>query len=146
MTSTLILGRPLTTPYCPFVEYATVAEYRKHFLSKFCWTPLITFDSVAVTFQREDFGHAFFSNGCFSWPRAKRIDWIAKALQDPSAWLCPGWDWSICNYNRSRRVCFVNGDYVVVIEFVASDMAFFKTAYPADGRTPRLVMESPRWS
>jgi hypothetical protein len=131
--------------YSDFVDYETVAEYRKHFVDAYCGAPLYTFDSIPVTFQRGQFDHAFFPEGSFSLARAKRINWICKALQDPSAWLCPGWDWALLNYNRSRRVCFVNGAYVVVIEFVASDEAFFKTAYPANGRTPRKIMESPRW-
>jgi hypothetical protein len=133
------------TQYGDWVHYDTVAEYREHFSREYCQNPIYTFDSIEVAFRPDDFNHAFFKSGDFLWPRAHRIDWIAKALQDPSAWLCPGWDWSIWDYNRSRRVCFVNRDYVVVIEFMGSDKAFFKTAYVADGNTPRKVMRSPRW-
>lgn len=139
----------LTVQYCDFVHYDAVGEYRQHFLSEYCLTPLETFDSNTVTFRPEDFGHAFFKGDFvrdrFSWPRAERIDWIAKALRDPAAELSPGWVQSRQSYDYNRRVCFVAGEYVVVIKFVASGQARFVTAYPADGRTPRLLKEAPRW-
>ena len=122
--------------------------YREHFFYEYCLTPVETFDGTTVTFHSEDFDHAFFEGdfkGEFSWLRAERIDWIRKVLQDRRAELYPGWDTSRKVHDFNRRVCIVNGDYVVVTEFIAPDEARFVTAYIATRSRVRKLREAPQW-
>jgi hypothetical protein len=101
-----------------------------------------------VTFDPNGFGHAFYegeSKQHFSRARAERIDWIEKALKDRSAELYQGWDKLNRRPTKRRRVCLVNRDYVVVIEFVSANEAHFITAYIATDDTRQLVRRSARW-
>ncbi len=83
----------------------------------------------------------------FSEARAKRIDWIMAALQDPGASLYVGWDGKKKRYNRNRRVALVVENYVVIIRFDSKRSAQFVTAYLADSsHTLAKIKRSPRWT
>ena len=76
----------------PLVIYATEAEYRTHFTSKYVGqkNAIKTFDGIAVRFFQENFNHAFFTSSSRRFPqknkfdksRAERIDWIKYVLAD----------------------------------------------------------------
>lgn len=134
--------------YCPLVQYASVADYRRHFIDTYCAVPLQTFDLISVSFQPTDFGHAFFEGKVKEWfspERAERIDWIGAALQDDAADLYLGWDRNGDSYTTKRRVCVADGDYVVVIEFSEPNAARFVTAFIATDWTLDLLAQSPNW-
>jgi hypothetical protein len=131
--------------YCHRVFYVTEADYRAHFIREYCFSPVLTFDAIPVTFLPSNFDHAFYKYG-FSWPRAQRIDWIREVLQDPQADLHVGFDTYTYRYMDDRRVSMVNDSYVVVIALAAPNDAYFVTAYIADGATPWNIRNSPLWS
>jgi hypothetical protein len=105
------------------------------------------------------FDHCFFESSrrdtnkdTFSIKRAERIDWIKKALQDPSSEKYVGWDRKKKRYNKKRRVAIVMGNYVVIIQLTGSDKANFITAYLADTGGSKgwpaaidLIRSGPKW-
>ena len=142
-------------PYPPPVEYEGVEEYREHFVRVYCRGPIATFDGIAVRFRKAMFHHAFLERSVrrggpkdtFSVDRARRIDWIAAALQDPGADLFVGWDSLHKRYTPDRRVALVKGDYVVVISLVGAGRADFVTAFIADTpATLNRIRQGPRWA
>jgi len=139
--------------YPPFVVYSTEAEYRFHFEQVYCRGPIFTFDNVPIRFQKRQFFHAFFESvrikdDTFSQKRAKRIDWIKAALQDPYSERYVGWDNRKKRYDDARRVTVVMGNYVVVIALNRrKNRGRFITAYVADsGRTISMIRNGPRWT
>ena len=134
--------------YCPLVYYDHPRHYHQHFVKAYCVEPLLTFDSIRVTFDPFDFAHAFYEGRdkeLFSVKRARRIDWIRKALTDPSAKLFLGLHPSGRAFTPRRRVCLANNNYVVVIEFMGPREARFVTAFVAGSGVKRLIEGSPPW-
>jgi hypothetical protein len=141
--------------YPPPLLYATAAEYELHFEAHYCRVTIHTFDGIRVFFPRSAFQHAFFHSkrgrvavktSVFARERAKRMDWIAAALQDPSSDRFVGWDSKTKAYDFSRRVTLVQGDYVVVIAITGPGKASFITAFVADSATTlAAIRSSPRW-
>lgn len=139
--------------YAPLVEYPDQDSYRAHFERVYCVGPLVTFDGIRVRFRKGRFWHAFFESpgrdqvkSRFSLERARHIDWIKAALQDPAAELYAGWDRERKRYDGSRRVAVVSGCYVVVIALKASDKGDFITAFlVSDARALQRLRSSPRW-
>jgi hypothetical protein len=138
----------------PLVQYATEAEYREHYESRYCCAVIRTFDGIRVFFPKQQFDHAFFESAnrkardksVFSRRRAERIDWISAALQDPAADLFVGWDRDKKKYDCHRRVTVVYGDYVVVLSVSRGrTSATFITAFIADGATIQKIRSGPRW-
>ncbi len=146
-------------PYSLLIQYGTEEEYRRHFEQVYCKGPIKTFDGIAVRFHKNMFDHCFFESSrrdtnkdTFSIKRSERIDWIKKALQDPSSEKYVGWDRKKKRYNKKRRVTIVMGNYVVIIQLTGSRKANFITAYLADtgGRKGRpatidLIRSGPKW-
>ncbi len=138
-------------PYPPLVTYNTEQEYRLHFEKKYCKGPVITFDEIFVRFKKQDFDHAFFESvgkkdDTFSHTRAKRIDWIKAALEDPASELYVGWNNKKKRHDRGRRVAVVMSNYVVVISISKKFKGRFITAFLADsGRTLRMIRGNPKW-
>ncbi len=139
--------------YPHLVNYQTATEYQSHFEQIYCQGPIITFDGISVRFRKDDFSHAFFESvrskdDTFSDKRARRIDWIKAALQDPLSDRYLGWDNKRKRYDGKRRVTVVVNNYVVVIALNRQgDKARFITAYVADsGRTIRMIKQSPKWT
>jgi hypothetical protein len=137
----------MTNAYDFLVQYATVAEYRKHFLDRYVASYVETFDEIPVLFEPHDFDHAFYegmSKNRFSWDRAERIDWIASVLQDPHVTPRCGWDSGRWRHDWKRRVSVLN-DYVVVVELLPSGDLRFVTAYIAERNTSRRLRRDPKW-
>lgn len=145
-------------PYPPILNHTTEADYRAHFEREYCQKPILTFDGIEVRFRKSKFDHSFFESvkakdDTFSLQRAKRMDWIKVALQDPHAELYQGWDKNRKRYDGFRRVAVVMGNYVVVIALTGDNKADFITAYVADtsGRGTRpstidMIRMSPKWT
>jgi hypothetical protein len=132
------------------VIYATEDEYREHFRRVYCLGPVMTFDGIAVRFRTGMFDHCFFESiaardDTFSRLRAERIDWIASALQDPSAELFVGWDNKKKRPATNRRVTIVVGDYLTIIQMKGAKDAVFITAFVAGPSTIAKVRRSPHW-
>lgn len=141
-------------PLPPLLALADEAAYRLHFETAYCNDVTVTFDGIAVRFQKADFDHCCFESdrttrlkAYFSALRAERLDWIRAALQDPTADLFVGWDTKKRAYDHGRRVCVVCGNYVVVIRLTSASTARFVTAFVADtGRTIARIRTSPVWA
>lgn len=132
------------------VEYGSEQDYQRHFEDVYCRDPIETFDAISVRFQKSQFSHAFFESigapdNTFSKARAKRIDWIKWALQNPGAELYFGWEKKRKRVVTNRRVAIVNGDFVVVIRLIKSDRAVFVTAYVADRGTIGKIRLNGQW-
>ena len=147
--------------YAPFIEYATPEEYRVHFERVYCRGPITTFDDIEVRFRKTRFGHDFYEStkrnqqkDLFSRERARRIDWIKKVLQDPTAELYQGWDRKRKIHDNRSRVALVVDGYVVVIRLTAPKKAMFVTAYVAGSKptggqrisTMDKIRSGPRWA
>lgn len=136
--------------YAPLVTLGSTAEYRALFIDAYCErSPLATFDSTDVWFTPTDFEHAFYDGPgkfSFSWDRAERIDWIHNALKDPTAELYLGLDRYGDCYTTRRRVCLVNNDYVVIVEFSGPEQADFVTAFIARPDAVAKIRQGPSWS
>ena len=144
--------------YPPLVKYDSSVQYRQHFENIYCRRPLATFDGIQVRFRRKDFNHCFFEsvkskNDTFSQERAKRMDWIKAALEDPSSELHVGWIKKKRRYDTKRRVAIVMNNYIVIISIKRDLSADFCTAYLADTEplkgqnlsTLELIKLSPKW-
>ena len=140
--------------YPPLLKLVDEAVYRARFEEIYCAGAVMTFDGIAVRFQKRDFDHCFFESSqrnrikdTFSQLRAERLEWIAVALQDAAAERFQGWDRDTKTYDKTRRVTLVCGNYVVVIALTGATSARFLTAYVAD--TPRTLAKlktSPKWT
>lgn len=146
--------------YPPLLDLEDEAAYRAHFEAVYCRGPIEAFDGVQVRFRKRDFDHCCFessrrdgSKDQFSRPRARRLDWIRAALQDPTSECYQGWDKKRKRYDGRRRVAVVMGNYVVVIALKGRGRADFVTAYVADtpaapGRlsTVDMIRRGPKWT
>lgn len=142
------------------LNLADVAAYRAHFEAAYCHGPIRTFDGIEVRFRKGDFEHCCFESSRrnkvkdkFSKNRARRLDWIKTALEDPNSEQYQGWDKNRKRYDRQRRVILVMGNYVVVIALKNLKRADFVTAYVADtpaspGRpsTVERIRMGPKWA
>ncbi len=135
----------------------TIDEYRKYFKDRYCNTSrsVTTFDGITVVFKPNQFKHSFYESSekwkrdkkKFSLKRAERIDWIDYALKNADASLYIGYNKKSKIYNKKRRVCLKNKDYVVVIEFKDNRRATFITAFTADKKqTLNSIKKSPTWN
>jgi len=142
--------------YPGLVRYNTENEYRKHYEAGYCTkkSDIKTFDGIPVYFKKNSFDHAFYESShrgktknTFSRQRAERVDWIATALADASGELYIGWDKKRKRFDKTRRVCIVQRNYVVVIRFNRlRTKAFFVTAFVADTpKTIRKIRRNPKW-
>jgi hypothetical protein len=140
----------------PLVHYATVDEYRSHYVSIYCRGNIQTFDGIRVYFGAGGFGHMFYESTArdgrkdlFSPVRAQRIDWIKATLEHPSAALFEGWDKTSRQYDATRRVAVVYEDFVVVVAMSlkqdGSLKGNFVTCYQADNSIGK-IRSSPAWS
>jgi hypothetical protein len=146
--------------YPILLDLGDMATYRTHFEITYCRAPIKTFDGIQVRFRKRDFDHCCFESSRrdgvkdrFSLPRARRLNWIRAALQDPNSERYQGWDKRRKRYDRRRRVVVVMGNYVVVIALKRRGWADFVTAYVADtpavpGRlsTVDMIRKGPRWA
>ena len=139
-------------PYPPLVHYDSETQYRKHFEHAYCNREIITFDNIPVRFRKSDFDHAFYESrktkdDTFSSKRAKRIDWIKAALEDPNSECYVGWDNKRKKADRRRRVVLVMKNYVVVVGISGKCSGRFITAFVADsGRTVQMIRKNPKWA
>jgi hypothetical protein len=138
--------------YPPLVYYQDKNEYRRHFERVYCKSPIITFDSIKIRFNKRDFEHAFYESvntkdDSFSIKRAQRIDWIKIALQDPQSERYFGWNKKRRRIDRKRRVAIVMKEYVVVIGINRKrSTGWFITAFVADsGRTLKMIRKNPKY-
>lgn len=138
------------------VKYKTIGEYHKHFRREYCnpSKTITTLDGITVDFFPNQFKHAFYESsgkgkrdkGKFSLVRARRIDWIKYALKNPNASLYVGYDKKKKIYDRRRRVCLKNKNYIVIIQFRDHKRAIFVTHFPADTQyTFASIRKSPAW-
>ena len=145
--------------YPPLVNYQTEVEYREHYESVYCRCGIVTFDGITVRFRKSQFQHAFYESSrrdgkkeTFSEFRAKRIDWIKAALQDPESERYQGWDRDSRCYTKKRRVTVVMGNYIVILDLTSDKAGEFITAFVDRGiRTPGRprsidqIRSSPKW-
>jgi hypothetical protein len=138
------------------VVYASVAEYRAHYLNSYCRGVIQTADGMRVYFKPVSFDHAFYEStkrdgakDAFSQVRAQRIDWIQATLASPDADLFAGYDKASNTHSHARRVAVVYEDFVVVISIgAAKDGALkgsFVTCYQADNSIGKIRL-APLWS
>lgn len=135
------------------LHLATIEEYKKYFVNKYCKKEIVTFDGISVKFYEDQFEHAFFESSnkkkrnkdTFSVARAIRIDWIEYVLQSPYAELHLGWDRDKKVCNKERRVAIISPeDYVVIIRLNGDKKAKFITAYYADNSADE-IRKMPLW-
>ena len=136
----------------PFLEGLSEQEYREHFVATYCKDAILTFDGIAVRFRKRHFEHAFFESSSpakkddtFSLERAKRMDWVKIALNDPSADIRVGYDNLRRRPATDRRVAIVKGNFVVIIRLTDTDKAEFVTCYVADSKSLSLIRKSAKW-
>ena len=138
------------------VKYKTIGEYHKHFRREYCnpSKTITTCDGITVAFYPNQFKHAFYGSSGkgkrdkakISLVRARRIDWIKYALKNPNASLYVGYDKKKKIYDRRRRVCLKNNNYVVVIQFKDHRKADFITHFSPDTpHTKNSIKKSPAW-
>lgn len=142
------------------VHYDSEEKYYDHFRKMYCDSrkPIYTFDNIRVSFYPTQFKHAFHKSldrakgdkSIFSIKRAERIDWIKWALGNQNAKLYQGWDREKRCYTLNRRVCMVDRNYIVIIQFIqlksSQRKAFFITAFLADSdRSFQQIIRSPAW-
>ena len=136
------------------INYDNVNDYENHFIREYCHSPIITFDSIPITFRRSSFYHAFFKSSGpdriknkFSKSRAQKIDWIKASLQCPKAELYQGWVKG--NIDPLRRVSITYGNYIVVVKMrLRGDgvlVGDFITAYTADLGPSLKIKLNPKW-
>jgi hypothetical protein len=140
----------------PLLSYGTVAEYKRHYASRYQRREVHTFDGIRVYFKPQKFNHAFYENAgrkpgpkvAFSQERAQRMDWIQATLEHPDADIYVGWNKDQKQYEDDRRVSVVFGDFVVVIELSLNNKnelkGNFVTCYVADNSID-LIRASPNW-
>jgi hypothetical protein len=139
--------------YSNLVLYETVAEYKNHFVRKYCKGKLLTFDGIEVRFSAKDFEHAFYEaankikhdKSMFSKKRAQRIDWIEETLKDPDSEIYFGWDNEKYQVDYNRRVAITNHNYVVIINLLDKSARFITAFMSEDDRTIRKIKSSPKW-
>ena len=115
-------------------------DLRSIWKEEYCLKPLVTFDSVKVSFYEDMFDHAFYESAnriakdksLLSYNRLEKMYWIKDALQDANAILKQGWDNKEKSYFENRRVAIVKGNYVVILRFTGLLKAKFITAYEKD--------------
>ena len=150
-TSEEIVQPPMALP--SVVIYTQQSDYRAHFEREYCREPTVTFDGIRVRFRKRNFDHCCWKStkkndtkDSFCPTRASRIDWIRYALQLPTAELYVGWNKKIGRYDFDRRVAFIEGCFVTVIQINGDTEAHFITAYHvADRRTRILIRGGPKW-
>ncbi len=141
--------------YADLLQLTDEAEYRQHFYENYCCREIKTHDGYVVTFRMNVFDHAFFSNAdwkacdksIFSIPRAERMDWIKKVLQDPTLTMYAGWDKKKGRYDHTRRVTLVTPDGYVVVLRVSKKGFVFGTAFVInDSSVEGKVKSNPVWA
>jgi hypothetical protein len=146
--------------YPQLLRLGSEAAYRSHFERIYCKSPIATFDKIQVRFHKRDFDHCCFESSLrnktkdqFSQKRARRLEWIKAALEDPNSERYQGYDRRRDCYDPKRRVAVVMGNYVVIIALQKGKRANFVTAFVADtspppGRMSTLdsIKNSPLWT
>lgn len=140
----------------PLLVLPDVADYRSHFEMNYCRAVVTTHDGIRVYFKADDFNHAFFESTSrdgvkdvtLSAMRAQRMEWIAATLADATSQRFQGWNKRAAQYDPTRRVCVVFGDFVVVIRMSKTRdgglKANFVTCYVADNSIEK-IRRSPAW-
>ncbi|NCC74267.1 MAG: hypothetical protein EOM06_12825 [Sphingobacteriia bacterium] len=129
-------------------------EFRKIWNEEYCEKQIFTFDGIRVFFYSDMFDHCFYESSSrirkdksiLSFNRLEKIYWIKDALLDPDTIKKKGWDSKNKNYDDTRRVTLVKGNYIVVILIFASKKARFVTAYEVNEKENlKKIMDSPDW-
>ncbi len=134
----------------------TEAQLRQLWRDEYCYSiePIKSFDDVIVRFFESKFDHCFYESAnrqardksILSLNRLEKMLWIKDTLHDPAAMLKKGWDRKTKSYDNSRRVAFVKGSYVVIIEFTGVKKAVFVSAYELQvDENIHNIKESPDW-
>ncbi|MBU0539891.1 MAG: hypothetical protein KKF24_01010 [Gammaproteobacteria bacterium] len=143
-------------PLPSFLEYETIAEYKRHYERHYQRASIITCDGIRVYFKPQKFGHAFYQNSQgkagakdeFSKERARRMDWIRLTLEHRDALIYLGWNKDARCYEDCRRVSVVFEDFVVVVELSLNTKGELKgnfiTCYVAD-RSIEKIRNAPMW-
>lgn len=139
------------------VKDYTEEQLREMWAEEYCRKLIYTFDGIRVHFYDNNFDHAFYessvrngsrnkpkSKDIFSPRRAARMMWIKDVLADKDAKLYVGYDNKTKNYDQTKRVSVVKGDYVVVIELYKETDARFITAFVADNSIGKIT-SGPEW-
>ncbi len=134
----------------------TEAYFRDLWREEYSSKEIYTFDNIQVHFYDNQFDHAFFESSTrnvnkggeghkdtLSEQRCSRIMWIRDALSDPTAKLLKGYNNKKKKNDKSRRVCVVCNDYVVVINIYKDGHARFITAFQADNSINKIVSGEP---
>ena len=137
----------------PLLELDNLEVYRGSFKVTYCLKPIVTHDGIAVRFRQHQFDHIVRESSrrdgvkdTFSPERAKRLQWIKIALQDPELTFKAGWDKTKKQYDHKGRVTIMIDNFVVVIRLKSATQADFVTCYVADSpRTQRKLSDAPTW-
>lgn len=129
-------------------------DLRQLWHDTYCQQPIITFDSLRVSFYPEMFDHAFFESedrqakdkSILSLNRCEKMLWIKDVLQDPDAILKQGWDNTTKSHDPDRRVAVVKGNYIVIIKIYSSGKARFISAFQLDSDDAlERLLSGPDW-
>ena len=97
--------------YPPLLHLQSEEAYRAHFEAVYCRGPIQTFDGIHVRYRKKKFEHCCFESSRrdgvkdqFSPSRARRLNWIKVALEDPDSERYQGWDKKRKRYDDRRRV------------------------------------------
>lgn len=132
----------------------TEAEIREIWREEYCSQRIYTFDGILVKFYPEMFDHCFYESAnrrekdksILSLNRLEKIYWIKDTLMDSTAILKQGYDKRTKEYDSSRRVALVKGNYVVIIAVFRLDQARFITAFEMnDDENIEKVLNGPDW-
>jgi len=138
------------------LTYETEEEYKVHYERIYCKHGIVTHDGIHVFFKKDRFYHAFYESSNrdgrkdeFSWGRAARMDWIKEILINKNAVILEGWDSRKRVYSPVRRVSYLIGDFVVIIELRLNSKGILKgnyiTSYNADNSIEK-IKQSPLWN
>ena len=138
-----------------FLVLGSEAEYKEHYIERYCLRPVTTFDGYRVTFKWDMFYHAFYKSTQkdrmkdeFDPERAKRMDWIKDVLEDAKADLRVGYDNKKQKILPNSRVAIVVKNYIVVIRITdwSNKRAMFVTAFIATEEGLRKILTSKKWA
>src|SRR5690554_3941707 len=103
------------------LELFTESDYLEYFVENYCRQEIFTHDGIRIHFRRKHFFHAFFytivsHKDHFSVERAQHMPEIKKILQSKKVKCHCGWDSKKKRLNPRRRVSFILGPFVVIVQ------------------------------
>lgn len=129
-------------------------EMRRIWQEEYCQQEIYTFDQILVKFYPEMFDHCFYESAnrkakdksILSLNRLEKLFWIKTTLMDSSAILKQGWDRQKKQYDDTRRVAVIKGNYIVIIKIFKKGEARFITAFEMNNEDNlEKLLNGPNW-